>query len=338
MARAHPRAGDRAGRRPLGPGPVAGRDSQTYNPTTARAAGRAAAGRAVGRLAGRRSARRPRLLENTVVRQPDYLAAARRGCSPTTDCRSGGTGWRGQIVRAAAPVRPGRAGGAELRLLRPDPVRARRSCASGGSAGCRSSRWRPVRRSASCTWSGTSRRRPSSGWTSWSPTCSRPTGATSATLPWMSERTRERGAGQAGGVHPEDRLPGPVAGLPRAGRARRRPGRQRAPGRRFRAGPGSGEARRAGGPRRVVHVAADGQRLLQPGDERDRLPGRDSAAAVLRPRRRRRGELRRDRRRHRARDRPRVRRPGLEVRRSRRAARLVDARGPGGLRACSPAG
>ena len=34
---------------------------------------------------------------------------------------------------------------------------------------------------------------------------------------------------------------------------------------------------------RVGHDAADGERLLQPDDERDRLPGRHPAAAVLRP-------------------------------------------------------
>jgi putative endopeptidase len=41
----------------------------------------------------------------------------------------------------------------------------------------------------------------------------------------------------------------------------------------------SGQARRPGRPRRVVHDPADGQRLLQPRPERDRLPGRDPAAA-----------------------------------------------------------
>ena len=58
-----------------------------------------------------------------------------------------------------------------------------------------------------------------------------------------------------------------------------------------------------------------------PGHERDRVPGRDPAAAVLRRRRRRRRQLRRDRRGHRPRDRPRVRRPGLQVRRRRAASR-----------------
>ncbi len=70
---------------------------------------------------------------------------------------------------------------------------------------------------------------------------------------------------------------------------------------------------------------ADGQRLLQPADERDRLPGRDPAAAVLRSERRPGGQLRRHRRGDRPRDHPRLRRPGPQVRRRRHAARLVDA-------------
>lgn len=49
---------------------------------------------------------------------------------------------------------------------------------------------------------------------------------------------------------------------------------------------------RSGGSRRVVHDTADGQRLLQPGNERDRLSGNDTAAAVLRRRCRRRRQLR----------------------------------------------
>jgi putative endopeptidase len=98
----------------------------------------------------------------------------------------------------------------------------------------------------------------------------------------------------------------------------------------------TGEDRQAGGPRRVADDAADGQRLLQPADERDRLPRRDPAAAVLRPRGRRRRELRRDRRGYRPRDRPRLRRPGLEVRRRGQHDRLVGARGPRRVRAARP--
>ena len=71
------------------------------------------------------------------------------------------------------------------------------------------------------------------------------------------------------------------------------------------------QARQADRPRGVGHDAADGQRVLQPDAERDRVPGRDPAAAVLRHDRRRRSELRRDRRGDRPRDRPRLRRPGL---------------------------
>ena len=96
--------------------------------------------------------------------------------------------------------------------------------------------------------------------------------------------------------------------------------------------PRARQDRQAGRPRRVVHDPADGQRLLPPAAQRDRVPGRDPAAAVLRPRRRRRGQLRRHRRGDRARDRPRLRRPGQQVRRRRRHDRLVGRRRPGRVR------
>ena len=48
---------------------------------------------------------------------------------------------------------------------------------------------------------------------------------------------------------------------------------------------GPGQDRQAGGQDRVGHDPADGQRLLQPAAERDRVPGRHPAAAVLRSRR-----------------------------------------------------
>ena len=54
----------------------------------------------------------------------------------------------------------------------------------------------------------------------------------------------------------------------------------------------------------------DGERLLQPAPQQDRLPRRDPAAALLRPQRRRRGQLRRHRRGDRPRDQPRLRRRG----------------------------
>ena len=84
------------------------------------------------------------------------------------------------------------------------------------------------------------------------------------------------------------------------------------------------EARQADRSRRVVHDAADGERLLQPDDERDRVPGRDPAAAVLQRRGRRRRQLRRHRRDDRPRDQPRLRRLRQPVRRRRQPARLVD--------------
>ena len=49
--------------------------------------------------------------------------------------------------------------------------------------------------------------------TSSSPTCSRPTGAASTQLDWMSAETKERAAGEAGRVHAQDRLPRQVARL-----------------------------------------------------------------------------------------------------------------------------
>ena len=58
----------------------------------------------------------------------------------------------------------------ELRLLRPHPRRARRSCAPGGSEASGSSRAASARRSARSTSPGTSRRRARRSWTSWSPT------------------------------------------------------------------------------------------------------------------------------------------------------------------------
>jgi putative endopeptidase len=57
----------------------------------------------------------------------------------------------------------------------------------------------------------------------------------------------------------------------------------------------SPRGRQAGRPHRVGDDAADGQRVLQPEPERDRVSGRDPRAAVLQHGRRRRDQLRRDR-------------------------------------------
>ena len=71
-------------------------------------------------------------------------------------------------------------------------------------------------------------------------------------------------------------------------------------------------------------TAADQQRLLRSDPEPDHLPGGDPAAALFRSQRRSGRQLRQHRRDHRSRDRPRLRRPGPQVRRHGRAARLVD--------------
>ena len=69
-----------------------------------------------------------------------------------------------------------------------------------------------------------------------------------------------------------------------------------------------------GRPDFVGHDPADGERLLQPAGEPDHFPGRDPAGAVFRSQRRCGGELWRDRRDHRPRNGPRVRRSGQPVR------------------------
>jgi hypothetical protein len=146
---------------------------------------------------------------------------------------------------------------------------------------------------ASCTCRSTSRPSARRAWKRWCRTCCWPT---------RSDRharldepgNQEAGASQAGQVHGQDRLSEQVARLlgllvvkrddlvGNVMRARVFEPQQR-----------SEQAGQADRPRRVGHDAADRQRLLQPGDERDRVPGRDPAAAVLRRERRRRGQLRR---------------------------------------------
>ena len=88
------------------------------------------------------------------------------------------------------------------------------------------------------------------------------------------------------------------------------------------------EDRQARRPRRTGSMTPpDRQRVLQPAEERDRLPGRHPAAALLRREGGRRRQLRRDGRGDRPRDDARLRRPGPQVRRAGQPARLVDARG-----------
>ena len=254
--------------------------------------------------------------DEVVVRQPELVRSMAARARARSRSRTGATGWPGTSCTRSAPYLSaafveenfdfyGRTLPGMPRDAR--ALEARRRPGRGG---------RSARPSGSSTSSGTSRPTPRSAWTSSSPTSSRPTGAASSRLEWMGDETRREALAKLEPVHarrsatptrgattPRSRSTPATCSATCAARAAFEFDRQLA------------QARRAGRPRRVVHDAADGQRLLQPGHERDRLPGRDPAAAVLRPRGRRRRQLRRHRRGHRPRDRPRLRRPGLAVRR-----------------------
>ena len=102
------------------------------------------------------------------------------------------------------------------------------------------------------------------------------------TLPWMSDDTKKAAEEKLALYPQQDRLSREVARLLGAERQARRPDRQHAPRCRL---PAQLQPQQAGQARRregVGHDAADGQRLLQPVDERHQLPRRHSAAAVLR--------------------------------------------------------
>ena len=130
---------------------------------------------------------------------------------------------------------------------------------------------------------------------------------------------------KAGGVHRQDRLPGRVARLlqPRHRHRTSYLANVRA-GHSLRDAAQSRQDRQAHRPQRVGHGATDDQCLLQPGDERDRLPGRHHAAAVLRLRDRRAPSTTAAWERHRPRVHARLRRPGQSFRRRRQHAELVE--------------
>ena len=103
-------------------------------------------------------------------------------------------------------------------------------------------------------------------------------------LDWMSPSTKQKALAKLADLHAEDRLSEKVARLLGAGDPPRRPGGQPRARGDLRVESPAGPARQAGGPRRMAHDSADGQRLLQPQHERDRVSGRDPATAVLQPR------------------------------------------------------
>ncbi len=126
-------------------------------------------------------------------------------------------------------------------------------------------------------------------------------------LDWMTEETKAEALTKLDKFRPHIGYPTTWRDYSALGRRSARPDRQRGPGRRLRTGPGTGQDRAADRPRGMADDPADGQRLLPPAEERDRLPGGHPAAAVLQRARRRRGQLRWHRRGDRARDRPRLR-------------------------------
>ena len=149
-----------------------------------------------------------------------------------------------------------------------------------------------------------------------------------ATLPWMGPETRKAALAKLDAFTPKIGYPDKWRDYSPYKVERGVPPRQRHERRALRASPRHGQDRQAGGPHGVGHDAADGQRLLQRLPKRDRVPGRDPGAPVLRRKSGRRRQLRRDRRRHRPRDDARVRRPGKQVRRAGEPEELVDGGRP----------
>ena len=145
---------------------------------------------------------------------------------------------------------------------------------------------------------------------------------------WMDEPTRAAALAKLETFEP--RIGHPVVWIDYSqlpGRPRR-PARQHGPRGRVQLEPAALAPAQPGRPAAVGDERADHQRLLQSAAQPDHLPGRHPAAALLRSQRRSGGQLRRDRRGDRPRDRPRLRRSGPPLRSAGAGARLVDARSP----------
>ena len=112
-------------------------------------------------------------------------------------------------------------------------------------------------------------------------------------LEWMSPETKKEAQEKLAKFRPKIGYPNKWRDYSRVRDREGRPRRQRHARVHRRERIPARQGRQADRPRAVGHDAADGQRVLQPGAQRDRLPRRDSAAAVLQSRGRRRGELRR---------------------------------------------
>ena len=237
------------------------------------------------RSAGRTTCARPGppALAALNVTEPAFFAGARAPARHRAARRLEGLPALAPGARARRPTSPRRFA-TPTSTSTSAPCAASRSCRRAGSA-------------ASTGWTATSARR-SARSSSRRPSGPRPSSDDRAhgrlieaamaerdPRPRLDER-RDEGAGarQARRHAQQDRLPGPLARLLRRSRSSAatssatwspRPRlRERAPAR---------QDRQAGRSRRVGDDAADGQRLLQPADERHQLPGRRAAAAALRP-------------------------------------------------------
>ena len=140
------------------------------------------------------------------------------------------------------------------------------------------------------------------------------------------------GEGQARGAQGRRRLSRRLARLHGLQVVARRRARQRERAEQFDYQRNLAQDRQAGRSRRVGDAAAAGQRGEPSGDERAELPRGDLGAARSSiPTRPDVHGLRLDRRGHRPRDQPQLRRSGRDVRRDGQVGELVDARGPHAL-------
>ena len=109
-------------------------------------------------------------------------------------------------------------------------------------------------------------------------------------LDWMTEETKQRAYEKLDTFRPKIGYPDKFRDYSALHVARRRPARQRRVGLGVRDRPAAGQDRLAGRPRRVVHAAADRQRLLQPraptrsASPRASCRSRSSAPTPTRPR------------------------------------------------------
>ena len=196
----------------------------------------------------------------------------------------------------------------ELRLLRQDADRARRSCGRAGSAASTASTTTSATRSASATSRRRSARRASSAWPMMVAALEKALEQDIQALPWMTDPTKKQGLEKLRAIankigYPDkwrDYTTVKILRDDAVGNA------ARAAAFEFKR-----DLAKIGKPvdrGEWQMTPAHGQRVLQPAAERHHLPGRHPAAAVLRQRDGRRGQLRRHRHGHRPRADPRLRR------------------------------